>query len=178
MSNTFLASDLHLGHDNIYRFETDGKKLREWATNSTDGDEYIIDRWNSVVNPRDRVYLLGDVVIKRKALQLLDRLNGRKVLIKGNHDIFKLKYYTKYFDDIRGSQKLDTFILTHIPIHPMNIPHWCKANIHGHTHTRHVLLENGMKDDRYFNVSIEVLPDNKPISFETIRDYYKNVQCS
>ncbi|MGA1873758.1 MAG: hypothetical protein ACMUHY_08805, partial [Thermoplasmatota archaeon] len=39
-----------------------------------------------------------------------------KVLIKGNHDIFKLTDYTKYFRDIRGYHVMNGLILSHIPI--------------------------------------------------------------
>ena len=48
------------------------------------------------------MYHLGDVVINRKALSTLYCLNSDKVLIKGNHDIFKLEDYTPHFRDIRG----------------------------------------------------------------------------
>ena len=56
-------------------------------------DEEMIKRWNETVRPNDKVYHLGDVVINRKALTTLSRLNGDKVLIRGNHDIFKLEEY-------------------------------------------------------------------------------------
>ena len=42
----------------------------------------MVKRWNETVRPNDKVYHLGDVVINRKALKTLGRLNGEKVLIK------------------------------------------------------------------------------------------------
>lgn len=86
MSNIFLTSDLHIGHSGVTRFlNNDGTKLRPWNT-AGEMDEALIERWNKVVRPKDKVYNLGDVVINRKALKTLERLNGDKVLIRGNHD--------------------------------------------------------------------------------------------
>jgi len=81
-------------------------------------DEDMIEKWNNVVGPKDKVYHLGDVVINRKAIPTLARLNGDKVLIKGNHDIFKLSDYTPYFRDIRGYHVMNNYILSHVPVHP------------------------------------------------------------
>lgn len=167
---TFITSDLHLGQHNIYRFcDKFGNRLRSYADNADDGDEYIIECWNSVVSPTDKVYVLGDVVITRKTLPKLDRLHGRKVLIRGNHDIFKLSDYAKYFKDIRGTHKLDAFILSHYPIHEHSLPVWCKANIHGHLHGDTVGLP------KYFNVCIDNYEKPTPIDFEYIRNLYTNV---
>ena len=93
----------------------DGSKLRPWDT-TEEMDEAMIEKWNATVRPKDKVYHLGDVVINRKALPTLQRLNGDKVLIKGNHDIFRLEEYTPYFRDIRGVGTLDGFVLTHVPL--------------------------------------------------------------
>lgn len=172
---TFLISDLHLGHNSVYKFthKNTKQRIRPWADNSEDGDKILTERWNSVVGENDRVYVLGDVAISRKSISKLADLNGRKVLIKGNHDIFKMKDYEPYFDDIRGSHKLDDFILTHIPIHPESLARWTKGNIHGHLHSNRVMKKNwfGMmvEDKRYINVSVEQI-DGYPIDFQLIKD--------
>lgn len=132
----------------------------------------MIDNWNRVVGKDDKVYHLGDVAIGRAGLDIVGRLNGRKVLIKGNHDIFKPKQYLEYFEDIRGSHKLFKFILTHFPIHPSSVAGWCKANIHGHIHAQKVLLDKE-EDPRYFNVSVEQI-NQTPINFEEIIEKYKD----
>jgi len=53
-------------------------------------DETLITNWNEVVGPEDKVYHLGDIVFSKEdtdsALSLLERLNGKIFLIKGNHD--------------------------------------------------------------------------------------------
>lgn len=167
MSQCWLISDTHFGHENAYRFEgAYGGRMRSWANNATDGDAMMVEAWNSVVKPTDRVYHLGDVALRRKSLCVLEQLHGRIVLIRGNHDIFKLKDYTPHFDDIRGTHKLDQFILSHYPIHPEHLPEWCPANIHGHTHDRTV---NG---ERYHCVCVEQLKDLKPVPFEELRAKY------
>lgn len=172
MSATWLISDTHFGHKGVTVFtDKEGKKIRPW-TDVEEMDEALVDNWNKVVKPKDRIYHLGDVVINRKALKILDRLAGRKVLVKGNHDLFKIGDYLEYFDDIRGSHILDNFILTHIPVHPNQIARWAHGNIHGHLHTNVVTLEDGTPDKRYINVSVEQI-NFTPINFEEIRKTVK-----
>ena len=181
MVKTYVISDLHLSHVNAYNFlRDDGTKMRPWAKDWQEGDERIIAAWNSTVNPEDKVYVLGDVAIPRKGLKLLSRMNGKKKeLVFGNHDIFRDKDYTEHFNRLHGMLKKDVFILTHYPIHPDSIPSWCVANIHGHIHYKVVKKWNHEKqaferDERYINVSIEQLPDLKPIDLEDIKKGWRN----
>lgn len=168
MTNTFLVSDTHFAHAGICKFlRDDGTPLRPWD-NYAEMEEELVSRWNATVGPEDKVYHLGDVAIGRKGLQVLERLNGRKVLIRGNHDIFKLSDYTPYFKDVRGCHYLDRCILTHIPVHPVNLTRYT-ANIHGHLHYRTVPDETtGLSDLRYFNVCVEHT-DYRPISWDVVR---------
>jgi calcineurin-like phosphoesterase family protein len=133
-------------------------------------DEALIDNWNSVVRPNDKVYHLGDVAIPRRGLRCLERLNGTKILIRGNHDIFKISDYTQYFKDVRGCHYLDGIILTHIPVHPDNLIRY-RGNIHGHLHYRHIMLGDGTPDKRYQCVCVEHT-DYKPINWEEVRSRY------
>lgn len=180
--STFLISDLHLGHDNSRKFlRFDGKPLRNFDS-LTAMHDYMIYANNSVVKPSDRLYILGDVAINKNSLSLLKEFNGHKVLIKGNHDIFKLKDYLPYFDDIRGSHKLENYILTHIPIHAQSVPRWADGNIHGHLHYNWVGTyfatsdPRDLADTRYFNVSCELL-NYTPINFERLKFLHKEF-CS
>jgi calcineurin-like phosphoesterase family protein len=118
-----------------------------------EGDEAMVKNWNSVVGVKDKVYHLGDVFINRSARHILDRLNGTKVLIKGNHDIFELKCYTPYFKDIRAYHRIDGIVFSHIPLHPDSFKN-IKGNVHGHLHRDCVLLDNS-PDPRYFSVCVE-----------------------
>ena len=102
MPAVFLVSDTHFGHAGVCRFlREDGSKLRPWDDPS-EMDEAMIKRWNERVRPNDKVYHLGDVVINRKALSTLSRLNGDKVLIRGNHDIFRDDEYRMYLRSFRS----------------------------------------------------------------------------
>ena len=171
MPNVFLTSDTHFGHANICKFTNyDGSPVRPWDS-VEEMDEEMVKRWNETVGPKDKVYHLGDVVINRRALATLDRLNGDKVLIKGNHDIFPLKDYVKYFRDIRGYHVLDGMILSHIPVSKGSIARF-GTNIHGHTHGNRVMKTAGVWpfkkqviDPVYFCVCVEQT-DFRPILFE------------
>ncbi len=61
--------------------DNEGKRLREFDT-VEEMDELMVERWNSVVHPQDKVYHLGDVVMHKRALPILARLNGEKFLLK------------------------------------------------------------------------------------------------
>lgn len=171
MPAVFLVSDTHFGHAGVCKFlREDGTKLRPWD-NPEEMDEEMVRRWNETVRPNDKVYHLGDVVINRKALKILERLNGDKVLIKGNHDIFRLEDYTPYFRDIRGYHVMNGMILSHIPVHESNLYRF-GANIHGHLHASRVMVDtHGRRDpyidSRYQCVCVE-LTDYRPILFEDV----------
>ena len=180
MSNIFLCSDHHLHHENILTFKLndDVTPLRSFSS-IDEHDEYIIDRHNSVVSDKDRVYFLGDLVFSKKHIHLVDRMKGRKVLIKGNHDKLALKEYLPYFDDIRGSHQFNGMLLTHIPVHTESLGRW-PLNVHGHLHANRVKTmrhSNGntfeVDDPRYYSVCMEQLDDYTPISLEQMK---KNIK--
>lgn len=159
---TWVCADHHFGHANILNFtDSDGNKIRGSRFKSIeDHDQSIIAWHNERVKPEDRVYMLGDVAINRRYLWLIGQLTGRLVLVKGNHDIFKLDDYTKYFDDIRAyvvqlTGERHKVILSHIPVHPDSLGRF-GTNIHGHYH------QNKLDDPRYKCVSLEHT-DYKPI---------------
>ena len=165
MRNHWVVSDTHFGHAGVCRFThlDTGIKIRPW-TDPNEMDEDMVRMWNELVAPNDRVYHLGDVVINRRCLPTLNRLNGKKVLIRGNHDIFKLEEYARYFEDIRGCKVLskEGIIMTHIPVHISQLERW-KVNVHGHLHS------NVLDDPRYINVCVEQI-GFKPISLDEILD--------
>lgn len=154
--NTFYISDTHFGHNGICKFlRADGTKVRPWD-DIHEMNEALIKNWNDTVKPGDKVYHLGDVVINRKFLPIMERLNGRKCLVRGNHDHFHLEEYAKYFYEIQGVRVKGDFILSHIPLHPDSVGRF-KANVHGHTHTNSVMDPRWPTkfDSRYFCVSVE-----------------------
>jgi calcineurin-like phosphoesterase family protein len=175
MPAVFLVSDTHFGHAGVCKFlREDGTKLRPW-TDPEEMDEAMVTAWNERVKPNDKVYHLGDVVINRKALKILSRLNGDKVLIRGNHDIFPDKEYREYFRELRAYHVMNGMILSHIPIHPASLGRF-GVNIHGHLHSNRVLMDSGVDfetgnkpiDVRYHCVCVEQTPDFAPILFEDV----------
>jgi calcineurin-like phosphoesterase family protein len=168
MPAIFLVSDTHFGHAGVCRFlRSDGTKLRPWD-DPDDMDEEMIRRWNDTVRPNDKVYHLGDVVINRKALKTLWRLNGDKVLIRGNHDIFRDEEYREHFRELRAYHVMNGMILSHIPIHTESLARF-GTNIHGHLHANRVMtgIKNSKIDVRYHCVCVEQT-DFAPILFEDV----------
>jgi calcineurin-like phosphoesterase family protein len=179
MPAIFLVSDTHFGHMGVCKFtRNDGvTKLRPW-TDPDEMDEEMIKRWNATVRPNDKVYHLGDVVINRKALKTLSRLNGDKVLIRGNHDIFRDDEYREYFRELRAYHVMNGMILSHIPVHEESLGRF-GVNIHGHLHANRVKKPRGYDvkkgtmlysddiDPRYHCVCVEQT-DFTPILFEDV----------
>lgn len=173
MSNTFLISDTHFGHGNILTFtKKDGTLLRPGFVDIKDHDLELIKRWNYVVGPKDKVYHLGDVGFMNFPYlkEIFDQLNGDKVLIKGNHDNFKMSQYAQIFRDVRATHVLDKLVLSHVPVHPMCLDRW-KGNVHGHLH-EHLVQESGrgfgcQDDERYMNVCVEHI-NYTPIPLEEV----------
>jgi calcineurin-like phosphoesterase family protein len=180
MPSVFLVSDTHFGHAGVCRFtrpDDPTVKLRPW-TDPDEMDEEMIRRWNDRVKPTDKVYHLGDVVINRKALKTISRLNGDKVLIRGNHDIFRDDEYRMYFRELRAYHVMNGMILSHIPVHTDSLSRF-GTNIHGHTHASRVMKARGVDaktgdilysneiDPRYHCVCVEQT-DFAPILFEDV----------
>ena len=184
MSSVFLVSDTHFGHSGVCRFmRNDGvTKLRPFD-NPDEMDEFMVEAWNKKVKPTDKVYHLGDVVINRKALKIMHRLNGDKVLIRGNHDIFRDNEYREYFRELRSYHVMSGMILSHIPLHTDSLGRF-GTNIHGHTHANRVMKPRGFDvktgeilysnevDVRYHCVCVEQT-DWAPILFEEVIDRIK-----
>ena len=173
MPAVWLVSDTHFGHEKtctVFK-RADGTPLRPFKS-AEEMDEEMVRRWNERVRPGDKVYHLGDVVINRKCLKTLGRLNGDKVLIKGNHDIFKLEDYTQYFRDIRAYHVMNGLILSHVPVHEDSLGRF-GCNIHGHLHYQRVMKDFGKRvnsnieiiDPRYWCACVEHT-DYAPILFE------------
>lgn len=168
MSTTFLWADTHFGHHGtacLFKRD-DGTPLRPFAS-VEEQDETLIANYNSVVRPGDKCYFLGDVTMNTKNLaKIMPRLNGKKTLVRGNHDIGKAKDYLKWFGEIHACRILAGVVLTHIPIHPDSIRRW-EGNIHGHMHFRKV------DDPRYLCVSVEQI-NYTPIALEEAVKRLKN----
>jgi len=158
MNDIFFISDLHFGHKNL-------KKFVPWIKNISH-EEYIeqsVARWNSVVKRGDSVWVLGDVAKNTAGLITMNRLNGQKNLIRGNHDIQETLGYLKFFQCIHGIVKRYGFWISHCPIHPAELRE--HKNIHGHVH------QNELDDPNYIYVGSDKL-EGYPISLDEIKRKY------
>jgi len=79
---TWFTADLHFGHANIINYS--GRPFAD----ATAMNQALIERWNDSIHPDDTVWVLGDVALGRieETLALVGGLNGRKLLLAGNHD--------------------------------------------------------------------------------------------
>lgn len=152
MSIVRFIADLHFGHGNM--------AIKRGFTTVEEHDEYIITKWNSVVNKRDITYILGDITMeKTSSYHLLDRLNGTKKVILGNHDKpSHVPELLKYVNSVGGMVQYKGVVLTHCPIHPSELEYRFPFNVHGHIHDKQVMkMEDGFEviDERYICVSCE-----------------------
>ena len=78
----WITSDHHWGHFNIIRYT--GRPFKTVH----EMNKVMTERWNSLVKPGDTVYHLGDLCFHNKIhpKDLIKKLNGKIILIKGNHD--------------------------------------------------------------------------------------------
>jgi calcineurin-like phosphoesterase family protein len=148
MSIVRFIADLHLGHTNM--------ALHRGFSSVEEHDEYVIAKYNSVVHKRDVTYVLGDVTMEKSSpYPLLDRLNGVKHVVLGNHDRRQdVKKLLEHVESVAGMIQYKGVMLTHCPIHPMELDYRFNKNIHGHIHGKVVML-NGCPDPRYICVSCE-----------------------
>jgi calcineurin-like phosphoesterase family protein len=177
--STWFTADLHLGHANIIRYCD-----RPFAS-AEEMDEGLIERWNDVVADADTVWVLGDVALGRidHSLSLVGRLNGRKVLVAGNHDRcwaghgrraegWTERYLAAGFDEVRqGEVRLEVggvpALACHFPYRgdshdedryveyrPVDRGGWL---LHGHVH------ERWRQSSRMINVGVDVW-DYRPAS--------------
>lgn len=87
----WFTSDLHFGHESIIRYCNRPFKTLE------NMHESLIHNWNSRVKESDTIYILGDLALcsYKEFEPLATRLNGKKYLIKGNHDHYSDVQYQK-----------------------------------------------------------------------------------
>ena len=132
----FYTADLHLGHENIISY------CNRPFSSVGEMNETIVSYWNAVVRPEDEVYILGDVLFKINSTSplYLDRMNGKKHLIIGNHDKRNLKIdrFRALFDSIDNYLELTgdgrRVILFHYPIVEWDGYYRGYYHLYGHIH--------------------------------------------
>lgn len=172
MANIWVISDTHFNHVNMLGFlDEKGRKFRgDRFKDVTEMNETIIQNWNAVIKPEDKVYHLGDVYFgnQQDADTILSRLMGKKRLIVGNHDVIygKGNPLHKHFQKIYMWRLFKEFnmVLTHVPIHKESFRK-VEYNVHGHIH------EKAAFGKEYINVCVEKT-DYKPVNIEDIIKSY------
>lgn len=129
----YFTSDLHLGHRGIITMRN-----RPFA-NVEEMNRTLITNFNAIVHKNDTVYILGDLAHHMQvedANKIIEKMNGRKILIKGNHD---KKYDSNLFDEIRDFKTVSlngqSFSLMHYPMLSWPKSHHGSYMLHGHIHS-------------------------------------------
>jgi calcineurin-like phosphoesterase family protein len=168
---TFFTSDHHFNHKNIIKYcSRPYEDIEEM-------NESLIENWNKVVGQGDLVIHIGDLGFFKNKQHMFDtvaKLNGRKWLIMGNHDNFRIAdYYEAGFEFVSDKPVIynEFFILSHKPIFiTENMPY---VNIYGHVH------DNPMHKDRTENTwcvcvertnytPVELMPEDFVVPQDTI----------
>ena len=158
----FLIADLHFGHENVIKYTS-----RPFV-NAEEMDKRLIELWNSVVGNNDLVYVLGDFTLSRKMYvikNLVDSLNGKKILIMGNHDTRKPKDYVECGFEVATRKPMMVepgVILMHEPFGNPSLIVPDYIYFFGHVHANKTLM------DEYPNcmcVSVERI-DYRPINLD------------
>ena len=182
---TWFTSDTHFFHSKVIEFCN-----RPWAT-VAEMNEGLIANWNARVDKRDKIYVLGDFCFgsHNRPKEILPRLNGYKVLVRGNHDHAARKMLEAGFDSVIENETLrlhdgTNVLLSHFPFYPgayeshladyagheLDVRYLYKRImrpgdgtwlLHGHVHTQWQVWE------RQINVGVDV-HDWKPVHVDWI----------
>lgn len=174
----FFTSDHHFGHRNIIDYCQRPFKLVK------DMDEFMIERWNEMVGPGDLVYHLGDFGLKdiSNLKLIMERLNGNKVLIRGNHDKHTRAAYINRigFLEVYDHLEVHGLKLCHYPETPEEpqLDRYAKSRpkledkqwlMCGHIHDRWRIK------GRQFNVGVDV-NDYYPLPVKQVLEEIENVE--
>jgi len=179
----FFTSDTHFCHTNIISF---CNRPYESADEMNEG---LISNWNSVVGKEDHIYHLGDVGMggpAEKIITCVQRLNGKKFLIEGNHDnkLTKNEDFRKEWEWIKsyyefiyrehdtGTKQL--VVMSHYPFRSWNGSHRGSFALSGHTHNS---LPESRPDfigaGKLLDVGVDV-HEFKPIAYSAMKSMMAN----
>lgn len=155
---TFFISDTHFDHKNIIRLENRPFDTVEQM------NAVLKNNWNSrVKNNKDLVFFLGDFAWANSDKHFA-QLNGRKILIRGNHDYNSENLpWDEKFDQITDL-KIDgkRIHLYHYPIEEWDGFHRGSLHFHGHIHDKSLPPKKGR-----YNLSCEKIYYT-PVTLEEI----------
>lgn len=170
----FFTSDTHFWHRNALKF-------RRFDSVEAMND-VLVDAWNQTVGPDDDVFHLGDLSFAgvEKTVDILERLNGHKHWILGNHDrelgqkeavrgfFHQVEHYAELKipdqDAPRGVQRI---VLCHFPMLSWNWMHHGSWMLHGHSHGT---LQQPFDGMRLMDVGVD--PNRlTPVSYDEVKQY-------
>lgn len=168
----YFTSDLHLNHKNILKYEE--RPYNDVLEMNTD----YIQKWNAKVSQEDTVYVLGDFCFVKtvsETEEFLSKLNGHKILIKGNHDhssVYKAKGWDRIYDYYELEINDTLVCLFHYPIAVWNCKHHGSIHLFGHIHSNK-LDHHPMTYDlgRAYNVGVDIF--GEPVTLEEILKHYE-----
>lgn len=154
---TWVTSDLHFGHNNIMNFCPVTRA--HYKNDVAYMNEAMVREWNDIVAPDDVVYILGDVAFlpAQKATEYMRRLNGKKILIEGNHDRKTLNdpSFRGCFQEVHKylwiSYNGTQVVMFHYPIAEWDQMHRGSVHFHGHLHGS----PSGMEGFRCIDVGMD-----------------------
>ena len=137
---TWVTSDLHFGHKNIMSFCPQSRA--RFRNDLAYMNEAMVKEWNDLIEPEDTVYILGDVAFMSgsDAAKMVMRLNGVKILVRGNHDrktLMDVNFRNafaevhEYLDITYNGTKV---VMFHYPIAEWDQMHRGAVHLHGHLH--------------------------------------------
>ena len=167
----YFVSDLHLYHEGIIKMQN-----RPFA-NVDEMNRVIINNYNATVKKNDICYILGDICHHsdiEKANDLIKKLNGEKILIRGNHDIkYDNSLFSGVFDYLVENINNKVFVMSHYPFLD-----WYKANsgsinIHGHIHShKNYNIQN--KENHILRYDVGIDANNFcPVSVYQILNFFE-----
>ena len=154
-NNPWIISDTHFKHNNVISYcNRPFKSIEEM-------DWTIINNWNYVIGSNDLVIHLGDFALTNKGnfRELINILNGKITLFRGNHDRFSRNFYESCGINLISNEFViwENIYFSHRPIIvPENY-----YNIHGHIHEKRSQFENQI------NISVEQM-NYKPIKLNEL----------
>ena len=169
----YFISDTHFHHSNIIKYcNISFKDIIEM-------NEFIIGNWNKTVTSKDTIYHLGDFCLSNddEIRNIFNKLNGNKILIRGNHDRKPVKFYEDIGFKVltHAPIRLDEYklMLSHVPLPDSKILDGY-INLHGHIHNKKISDDypKNYSEHKHVNLSVDVT-NYKPISLEEINEMRK-----
>lgn len=173
MSKRFITSDWHLGED---RF-----KIMNRMDFSTQMEmvEHLQEKHNNMVSPEDLVYVVGDSVYAQtpEFLSEVEGFNGRKILIRGNHDRgISDEKFLEYFEAVvPEGDGIELTVgdipcwLTHYPTKSRKDFFNLVGHIHGAWKVQLNMINIGVDANHYFPYDLD---EAVPFFWKAITEFY------